>query len=225
MDRDSNGPDNATRDRLGVGWRKLAPDYLTPHKRPRDPQSWNKFVEAVKAAAGRPGHMPSEVSLANIRARQGRESIVRIWEGPPAQRRCAARAKMTGKQCGKWALKGSDRCHWHGGIRDVPGHRAARRALGSGGLDDITRHKAAWRQAWRDPETKPHVREVSQIMLDEGVQREGWRVLEGCQARAAQDAGKSWRRWMRTLKAVAKDKQEQRQAKRDQSKQQDQEQW
>lgn len=161
-----------------------------------NPQTWEKFVEQAAETAKRverkkPRRM-TEAQLANLKLSQKGQGR----PDPTPEGRCDF-IKRDGSQCGNWAMRGASRCHTHGGYRQNPNHPATGRRFLSGDVDRQTQHREA-----RDRVAKgdPKARSAAQRELkDRGIGRNAVDTLEGMTAFLADDGGKTWRRWLKSL--------------------------
>ncbi len=165
--------------------------------------NWAKFVTAVEESArksplrgARAGH---PASLANLRSHQ-----CRIDQLLNVTRRCQ-QIKYDRSRCKCWAmLGGATRCHHHGGYRETPNNLATKRALSIGLLYQMTANRAARRTLAKMNTTEDTVakREAREALRIQGHTRQiNDAVLTGACAFQRNDAGKSWRSWLRDIRA------------------------
>lgn len=158
--------------------------------------SLEEWARIATDAAGKPGRGP--------RPGSGRTNIPPINRPPPPpERRCQhvwTVGERAGKQCPHWAIKGASRCYCHGGIRDVPTHRAAIKLVRSGMVQaEIARRLA--RQTAYLPEHRAARIVVAKLLKGIGINPLGHApiLLAGILAYEEDDAGRAWRRWSDTI--------------------------
>jgi hypothetical protein len=157
--------------------------------------SWDEFVKAVGEAAkgGAKRIVPGPVE--NL-THAGNASA--LW---PAARVCVF-VRKDGSRCKSWPMKGARHCVRHGGYREVPAHPATIRLYRTG---QIAEHGDE-RRASQDLQAYPlqDRQAVKNIIKGTSAQRRratARLILAGLQAMHADDAGKSWRRWLESVKA------------------------
>ena len=158
---------------------------------------WNDFVKAVGEAAGTAQRGNPAGVTQNLRCGDPAD----LW---PAKRQCAF-VKADGTRCGCWPMRGARHCGKHGGYREVPAHPGTLRLYRSGAITahdiekrathDLTAYSQQDRQA-----VKQAIRETSAQRRSPAPSL----ILAGIKALHTDDNGKSWRRWIETLKAEVK---------------------
>ena len=158
---------------------------------------WNDFVQAVGDAAGTAQRGNPAGGTQNLRCGDPAD----LW---PAKRQCVF-VKADGVRCGCWPMRGARHCGKHGGYREVPAHPGTLRLYRSGAITahdiekrathDLTAYSQQDRQA-----VKQAIRETSAQRRSPAPSL----ILAGIKALHTDDNGKSWRRWIETLKAEVK---------------------
>ena len=155
--------------------------------RPVPPGSWDDYVTEVAKAAKRP--RPRE-----------RYTIENLKRDPatlhPPRNQCTGTAARTGQRCKQWAVKGTDKCHLHGGARLNPRSKAAVKAYRRGEHVEYRARREA-REELKGMKRKD-VAEVTEVLKGMLVSRYPDRavVAPGVRALNTDDGGKSWRRWL-----------------------------
>lgn len=162
--------------------------------RKRPPGGYEAFWRAVAEAARKKRRKPNQTpaQLANLRP---------IPPELAGRGGCVAIAGSTGKQCRLAPVKGGARCQVHGGLFEVPNHRANIAAVDEG------RRSPDWAEARRayyefDRSTRKAV-EQAYDAVGRSPRRRPWpTLLIGAQAITADVTGAAFRRWIENIRST-----------------------
>lgn len=156
------------------------------------PQSWDEFMRIAEETARKPKGKPRG-SWAHLNPPGG-------WTPPKPEQRCQAIAASTGKQCGKFRLKGATRCPSHGGLRENPYHPAAGRAFANGTLQATADAKHAQRVV-RERYTRQQAEDARRAIRAAGGQAHPLNVLAILEAWDRDQSGREARRFLAQIEA------------------------
>lgn len=173
---------------------------ITKSGRRRIPEGgWQAFIKAVEKKAKERARRKSVPKPDASNLRPGRSAL---WEKAP---RCQATARYKGgAPCRNAAISGASRCRVHGGLLEVPSHKANTTGLEPGGyLTKLLAHASAREQFHAYPKpTRQTVLQAYQAAAHTAKRgSRPWNtLLEGAHAIAQHDNGRAFRRWLALVK-------------------------